>query len=123
MTKDLEQEIKSQNEVALTELDSQNYLYRPTNFWGPGVTRLLDDMKQRGLDSFKSWPTSRWWFYPVYGSNFTNATIKVAFKAASVINPAIDSTWTTGALNGGQEARRDFDAVRRAWNQKNGHLI
>jgi putative sugar O-methyltransferase len=114
----LEHEIKSLNESALSELESQDPLYLPTNFWGPGVTRLLEDLGKLGLSSFKSWPTSRWWFYPVYGSNFTNATIKLAYEAASEKNPAIDQIWTSGALNGGQEARRDFDCVRLAWDQE-----
>ena len=117
MLESLEQEIAKLNEIALAELDGQDPLYRPTNFWGPGVSRLLDDMGKRGLANFKSWPTSRWWFYPVYGSNFTNATIKVAYEAAAAQNSAIDQVWTTGALTGGQEARRDFDAVRLAWDQ------
>lgn len=118
MSDSLEQEIKSLNEAALSELESQDPLYRPTNFWGPGVTQLLEDLRKLGLSRFKSWPTSRWWFYPVYGSNFTNATIKLAYDAASKKNSAIDQVWTSGALNGGQEARRDFDSVRLAWDQE-----
>ena len=119
MSDSLINEISALNENALAELDNQDPLYRPTNFWGPGVEQLLADMKNIGLPKFKSWPTSRWWFYPVYGSNFTNATIDAAYNAASAINPKINATWTAGALNGGQEARRDFDAIRLAWNQTN----
>jgi putative sugar O-methyltransferase len=91
--------------------------FRPTSFWGPGLSQLLTDMSDRGLDSFKSWPTSGFWFYPGYGSGFTNATIDVTFEAARKVNPRVNRPFLSGALNGGLEARRDFDAARLFWDQ------
>lgn len=49
---------------SLEELKTCDSVYRPTNFWGPGLTQLLADMKQHGLSGFKAWPTAGYWFYP-----------------------------------------------------------
>ena len=48
---------------SLDELRATDSLYRPTSFWGPGLDALLADMDKRGLETFKSWPSSGWWFY------------------------------------------------------------
>jgi putative sugar O-methyltransferase len=92
-------------------------IYRPTNFWGPGVRRLIDDMEKRGLDTFKSWPTAASWFYPTYGIGFTHAMIESMFHEAASLNPTVDKSWFTAALTGVHQARRDLDAVRLAWDQ------
>jgi putative sugar O-methyltransferase len=93
--------------------------FRPTTFWGPGLRQLLQDMSDRGLASFKSWPTSKFWFYPMYGCGFTNASIETTFTSARAANPAVTQPFFAGALSGSLEARRDFDAARLAWNHGN----
>lgn len=102
---------------ALEELKACDPVYRPTNFWGPGVTQLLDDMTTRGLGAFKRWPTSKFWFYPLYGSGFSNATMDQTYVRAKELNPAVAKGWFHNALNGSLEAARDFDAARLAWDQ------
>jgi putative sugar O-methyltransferase len=104
---------------SLDELAGCHPDFRPTSFWGPGLSQLLTDMSDRGLDSFKSWRTAGFWFYPMYGTGFTNATIDVTFTAAQKANPKVNRPFLAGALSGGLEARRDFDAVRLFWNQAN----
>ena len=54
---------------SLDEIDGADPLYRPTNFWQPGLRQLLADMDEMGLERFKSWPTATYWFYPTYGAN------------------------------------------------------
>ena len=73
----------------LRELREAPELYRPTNFWGPGLDALLADMRDHGLENFKSWPTARIWFHPVYGEA------------------------------GRPAAARDFDVARAMWDQDN----
>lgn len=101
----------------LKEIDSVDPVYRPTNFWGPGVTQLADSMTSDGLQNFKSWPLSRRWFYPVYGCGFTNATISEVSAFATTVNPRTNPSWVGGGLSGGRDARRDFDVARLMWDQ------
>lgn len=105
-------------ERSLEELKSCDDRYRPTNFWGPGLTQLLADMREHGLAGFKTWPTAGYWFYPTYGVGFTNATIRRTFRFTERFNTRVSLPWMNGALSGIWEARRDFDAARLAWNQE-----
>lgn len=105
-------------EFHLQGLDVCSPLYRPTNFWSPGVRRLLGDLNDRGLEVFKSWPTAHSWFYPIYGSGFSNATIGATHEFALTVNPSAREGFMTSALNGSLEARRDFDAARLFWDQQ-----
>jgi putative sugar O-methyltransferase len=104
-------------ERQLTALDVCDPVYRPTNFWGPAVRQLLADMRTRGLPVFKSWPTAREWFYPVYGNGFNNASMKRLHETALTLNPKASDTFMSAALGGGHQSRRDFDAVRLFWDQ------
>ena len=106
-----------QSERLLSGLEKCEAIYRPTNFWAPGLRKLSADLDAHGLESFKSWPGASTWFYPVYGSGFSNATIKTTFEHARSVNPRTREAWMSGALNGSWEARRDFDAARLAWQQ------
>lgn len=102
----------------LAEMEKCDPLYRPTNFWGPGVERLLQDLRTRGLSTFKSWPTSQRWFYPVYGDRFTRKQIKEIHRVASQMNPGFTLARAKTVLGGAQEARRDLHAAELAWDQQ-----
>ena len=104
---------------SLDELRDTDTLYRPTSFWGPGLDALLADMDARGLETFKSWPTAAWWFYPRYGVGFTYALIDKVLEAVRPALPDADPGWVRSALAATHVARRDFDALRLAWNQQN----
>jgi putative sugar O-methyltransferase len=92
-------------------------IYRPTNFWTPGLRDILADLETRGLASFKSWPTAGFWFYPGYGRPLAPRTIEKTFKQAAKANPALTRLTWLRSLNGFHEAMRDFDAARLAWDQ------
>lgn len=101
----------------LEEVEHAEPIYRPTTFWGPGVQAILDDIAERGLETFKSWPSARTWFYPRYGTGLTATTINAALRAAVRMDRDVLAPWFRAALNGAQYARRDFDAARLAWDQ------
>jgi putative sugar O-methyltransferase len=105
-------------ERTLAELKTCKPIYQPTNFWGPGLVRLLQDMETAGLKKFKTWPNSHIWFYPKYGNGFGNATIATTYKAAAKVHPGADKSWVTSALNGSLEARRDYDVAGACWNHE-----
>lgn len=102
---------------SLDELRTTDETYRPTNFWGPGVDRLLSEMETIGLAKFKSWPSAPIWFYPMYGNGWTEATLAKALQSAKQVNPRADQGYFYNSLNGWFEARRDFDVAMMAWDQ------
>lgn len=101
---------------SLRELDGCDAVYRPTNFWGPGVDRLLADLRDRGLASFKSWPEALFWFYPVYGPGLLGRDRRRLLAAAEAIDPLLPKR-LRALLDGVSDAVRDFDAARLAWDQ------
>jgi putative sugar O-methyltransferase len=105
-------------ERTLAELKTCEPIYRPTNFWSPGLVQLLQDMEKAGLEKFKTWPHSHTWFYPRYGNGFGNATIAATYEAAAKVNPWANKSWVTSALNGSLEARRDYDVAGVCWNHE-----
>jgi len=92
-------------------------IYRPTNFWTPGLRDILADLDSRGLETFKSWPTAGYWFYPGYGRPLAPGTLDKTFKHAVKANPALTKLAWLRSLNGFHEATRDFDAARLTWDQ------
>lgn len=92
-------------------------IYRPTNFWTPGLREILADLEQRGLENFKSWPTAGWWFYPTYHTPLPPKTFEKTYKLVLKENPALDKVTWIRTTNGFHEARRDFDAARLTWDQ------
>lgn len=104
-------------ERSLAELEDQSDLYRPTNFWGPGLSSLLRDMENEGLESFKSWSTASFWFYPVYGNGYTYALMDKMFELAAEHNEKANLPYLRSSLSGGYVAQRDYDIAVTWWNQ------
>lgn len=93
-------------------------LYRPTNFWGPGLEQLLDDMRNQGLENFKSWSSAGFWFYPRYGLGMDSEQLQAAVDAVREIHPAASPGAVRQGLSGGVDARRDFAAARLSWDHR-----
>ena len=102
---------------SLDEVDAADPLYRPTNFWQPGLHQLLSDMDELGLERFKSWPSAAYWFYPTYASNVRPETAAAALERAVEVQPEVPQPWLRDALSGGSEARRDLEVARILWDQ------
>lgn len=101
----------------LEGIETCDPLYRPTNFWQPGVHRLLDQMSEIGLPAFKTWPEAFFWFYPVYGQGISRASVRSLVAAARERETEPVAKWVRAALRGAHEARRDYDVLRIAWDQ------
>ncbi len=104
-------------ERSLAGIETCKPVYRPTNFWSMGLDPLLQDLERRDLERFKQWPSASVWFYPLYGRGFTNATIEKTYEFAKTVNEDANLTSMASALNGGLDARRDYDAACLAWDQ------
>ncbi|GGB22301.1 hypothetical protein GCM10011492_10110 [Flexivirga endophytica] len=103
----------------LDELRVAPERYRPTNFWGPGVDALLGDLERRGLETFKSWPSAAVWFNPYYGDGWTDATMAATYETVvRKIRPTAKKHYFVQALNGSQQARRDYDVACVGWDQQ-----
>ncbi len=115
------------NSRLLDGIDACDPLYRPTNFWQPGLHAILADLESPGLTSFKSWPSADFWFYPLYGAGVSQSAVKSLYRQLSASHPGLKKGGWQRALNGFHQARRDFDAVRLSWDQQrwpfdlNGH--
>lgn len=107
----------TQNKQLQSQLETCAPIYRPTSFWTPGLRQLSAELRAHGLESFKSWPGASTWFYPIYGNGFSDADISAMLEHARAVNPQTREAWLSAALDGSLEARRDFDAVRLAWDQ------
>lgn len=103
---------------SLAEVDGADALYRPTNFWQPGMRELLSDLDELGLHRFKSWPTARFWFYPTYGAGVLPETASAALERAVEVQPSVNQPWLREALSGAAEARRDLEVARIMWDQR-----
>jgi putative sugar O-methyltransferase len=103
---------------SLDEIDGADQLYRPTNFWQPGLRQLLSDMDELGLERFKSWPTATYWFYPTYGANVRPETAAAALERALEVQQDASKPWLREALTGAAEARRDLEIARIMWDHK-----
>lgn len=92
-------------------------IYRPTNFWTPGLRDILADLDARGLEVFKAWPTAGYWFYPSYNRPLPLRTFDKTLKHAVKANPGLTRLSWLRSVNGFHEAMRDFDAAQLAWDQ------
>lgn len=98
-------------------MESADPIWRPTNFWVPGIERVLHDLEHVGLESFKRWP-SRGWFNPRYGRGLDYGMMDRAFGALEGLGRTdLTKEWFRGQLSGSADARRDFDVARVAWDQ------
>ena len=105
---------------SLDEIDDVDPLYRPTNFWQPGLRQLLADLDERGLERFKAWPTATYWFYPTYGANLSDETTEEAVARAIELQPDAQAhvARLREGLTGAAEARRDLEVVRLMWDKQ-----
>jgi len=97
--------------LSLTELSSADRLYVPTAFWQPGVRALMADMEAKGLDTFKSWPSSHFFFYQLFAPVFTNAMVTSVMPLLRAANPKAPERWLNSHLVGASEANRDMDVA------------
>jgi putative sugar O-methyltransferase len=103
---------------SLDEIDGVDPLYRPTNFWQPGLRQLLADMDERGLATFKSWPSAAYWFYPTYGGGVRSDAATAAIERALEVQPDIQRAHLREAFSGASDARRDLEVARLIWDQR-----
>jgi putative sugar O-methyltransferase len=106
-------------ERTLAGLETCDPAYRPTNFWTPGVQRLLKEMDVLGVDAFKTWPEAFFWFYPVYGKRVPTPVLHRMARLAESNGSEGTGRWVRPLLQSVPEARRDYDVARMAWNHVN----
>ena len=53
----------------LAEMEKAPELYRPTNFWQTGLRGIVEDLRSRGVENFRSHPSARVMYVPTYTEN------------------------------------------------------
>lgn len=53
----------------LAEMERAPELYRPTNFWQTGLRGIVEDLRSRGVEDFRSHPSARTMYVPTYTGN------------------------------------------------------
>lgn len=97
--------------LAIDSVESADTLYRPTSFWQPGLTSLMADLEERGLDTFKRWPSSLFFFYPIVRPTLSYAQIDAMQPALREHAPAVADWVFRQMLTGSKEANADMDVV------------
>lgn len=95
----------------LDDMEAADPLYRPTSFWDAGFDTLVRDIGDRGLETFKSWPSAAFFFYPRYGQGFTDATLARAVHFLRELNPRATEAFIHRHLVDACEVNRDIDVV------------
>ncbi len=52
----------------LDDMEAAPALYKPTNFWQSGLAGIVPDLKERGIESFRTHPSAHFFYVPVYHS-------------------------------------------------------
>jgi putative sugar O-methyltransferase len=102
---------QTQLERILRQLEGADRIYAPTICWQPGVKALLDDLGTRGIEQFKSWPSSAFFFYPRYGPIFTYADLDAVIPTLRERVPAATEAWLKSRLNCALDANNDLDVA------------
>jgi putative sugar O-methyltransferase len=50
----------------LADMERAPALYRPTNFWQTGLRGIVEDLRSRGVEDFRSHPSARVMYVPTY---------------------------------------------------------
>ena len=50
----------------LADMEGAPELYRPTNFWQTGLRGIVEDLRSRGVETFRSHPSARVMYVPTY---------------------------------------------------------
>lgn len=53
----------------LADMEAAPELYRPTNFWQTGLRGIVEDLRSRGVETFRSHPSARVMYVPTYTEN------------------------------------------------------
>ncbi|CUJ15202.1 putative sugar O-methyltransferase [Cognatishimia activa] len=62
-------QFQSDLSLMLSDMETADPLYKPTNFWSSGFPSILKDIEALGIESFRSHPSAAFFYVPVYASN------------------------------------------------------
>ena len=62
-------EFKNNLKDMMTDMESADELYRPTNFWSTGLPKILTDIEKFGVEQFRTHKSAAFFYVPRYASN------------------------------------------------------
>ncbi|WP_347312326.1 putative sugar O-methyltransferase [Defluviimonas sp. SAOS-178_SWC] len=95
----------------LTDMERAPGLYRPTNFWNSGLAGIISDIEKLGIETFRTHPSARFFYVPVYSSNTYARWSNVLDPVLSRLPARKASRWRT-RLTHSDRARADYRLFR-----------
>lgn len=72
-------------EAAREEMRQQDELYRPSLFWDEASQKAVDELREHGLEGFRSLPHALWFYAPTYGVPGNSFTAEQATALQSMM--------------------------------------
>lgn len=98
-------------QLMLTDMENAPALYRPTNFWNSGLPSIISDIEKLGIETFRTHPSARFFYVPVYSSN-TYARWPHALDSLLARLPARKARRWRTRLTHSDRARADYRLFR-----------
>lgn len=99
-------------EKSIALMNEQDSLYKPTPFWAKASERILNDLVENGVESFRSLPSLLNFFVPTYGvpgNALTTEITEDVLKALEKKNATSkQKTFIERSMNGYQAALSDY---------------
>jgi putative sugar O-methyltransferase len=95
----------------LTDMESAPQEFKPTNFWNSGLKKIVDDIQEFGISSFRTHPSARFFYVPVYASNTYGRWRHILDPILAKLPPRKRKRWAT-RLTHSDRARADYRLYR-----------
>lgn len=79
----------------LEDMESAPDLFKPTNFWDSGLTSILQDIEEYGIDTFRSHKSAAFFYVPRYASNTYSKYSSFLDPLLTRLPPRKEKRWRT----------------------------
>lgn len=98
-------------DLMLEDMESAPQEFKPTNFWNSGLKKIVDDINEFGISTFRTHPSARFFYVPVYASNTLNRWGHILEPILSKLPARKRKRWNT-RLTHSDRARADYRLYR-----------
>jgi putative sugar O-methyltransferase len=108
-------------EVMLQDMQKADLLSAPTDFWGVGVERIVDEINEKGLSAFRAHQSANAFFVPLYSRPFYRSHREFIDPVLSCLDTMpyrLAGTDIANLLTGRTDALADYRVFRAADSNK-----
>lgn len=91
----------------LSDMETVPDAFKPTNFWNSGLKQIVDDIEALGIESFRTHPSARFFYVPVYASKTYGKWRKILDPILAKLPPRKKARWLK-RLTHSDRARADY---------------